>query len=84
MPDLAKAGICYSKDALYLRGLWKIERALAQDEAVLDRLAVGVVALEQLPDLKELGIASAPQPLRDLAQNPDLDAYILSFEEAET
>lgn len=84
VPDLTKAGICYSKDALYLRGLWKIEQALAQDETVLDRLAVGVVALEQLPDLKELGIASAPQPLRDLAQKPDLDAYILSFEEAET
>jgi len=63
------------------RGVRKIEQALTQDETVLDRLAVGVVALEQLPDLEELGIVTAPQPLRKLAQNPDLDAYILSFEE---
>lgn len=83
VPDLTKAGVCYSKDALYLRGLWKIEQALVQDESVLDRLAVGVVALEQLPDLKELGILTTPQPLRELAQDPDLDAYILSFEEPE-
>ena len=84
VPDLRRAGVCYSKDALYLRGLWKIEQALAQDKTVLDRLAVGVVALEQLPDLKELGIVTVPQPLRDLAQDPDLEAYILSFEEPPT
>ncbi len=82
--DLTRAGVCYSKDALYLRGLWKVEQALSQDETVLDRLAVGVVALEQLPDLKELGIVTAPQPLRRLAQRSDLDAYILSFEEVES
>jgi Tetratricopeptide repeat/Domain of unknown function (DUF1704) len=84
VPDLTRAGVCYSKDALYLRGLWKIEQALIQDETVLDRLAVGVVALEQLPDLKELGIVSTSQLLRKLAHDPDLDAYILSFEEPET
>jgi len=83
VPDLNRAGVCYTKDALYLRGLRKIEQAATEDEAVLDRLAVGVVALEYLPDLRELGIVFAPQPLRQLAQNPDLDAYILSFEESE-
>ena len=83
VPDLNRAGVCYTKDVLYLRGLWKIERAVAKDMAVLDHLAVGVVALEYLPELRELGIVSAPQPLRQLAQNPDLDAYIVSFEEPE-
>ncbi len=83
VPDLSRAGVCYTKDALYLRGLRKIEQAAAEDETVLDRLAVGVVALEYLPDLRELGIVSASQPLRKLAQNPDLDAYIVSFEEPE-
>jgi tetratricopeptide (TPR) repeat protein len=83
VPDLSRTGVCYTKDALYLRGLWKIEQAVAQDETVLDRLAVGVVALEYLPDLLELGIVSAPQPLRQLALNPDLDAYIISFEESD-
>ena len=81
VPNLEQAGVCFTKDALYLRGLWKIERALAQDETVLDRLAVGVIALEQLPDLQELGIVASPQPLRKLANDPELDAYILSFEE---
>ena len=56
-----------------------IERAVEQDETVLDRLAVGVVALEQLPDLQELGIPPSPQPLGRLAYDPDLDSYILSF-----
>ena len=80
VPDLEQPGVCFTKDVLYLRGLWRIERALAQDSTVLDRLAVGVVALEQLPDLSELGIVTSAQTLRELATNPHLDAYILSFE----
>ena len=81
VPDLTQPGICYSKDAIYLRGLQKIDRAVAQEgEGVLDRLAVGVVALEQLPDLAELGLGQAPQPLRKLVQDPDLALYILSFD----
>lgn len=83
VPDLERAGVCYTKDALYLRGLRKLEQEVARDQTILDRLAVGVVALEQLPELAELGIVSAPQPLRHLAQRPDLDAYILSFEAEE-
>ncbi|HCP75503.1 MAG TPA: hypothetical protein DIU08_12785 [Ktedonobacter sp.] len=79
VPDLEQAGVCYLQDALYLHGLRMIEQAVAQDETVLDRLAVGVVALELLPDLQELGITSAPQPLRKLAYDPDLDSHILSF-----
>src|SRR5258708_20952039 len=81
VPDLTRPGICYSKDAIYLRGLQKIDRAVAQEgEGVLDRLAVGVVALEQLPDLAELGITQAAQSLRKLVQDPDLVPYILSFD----
>ncbi|HAG98714.1 MAG TPA: hypothetical protein DCL75_07625 [Ktedonobacter sp.] len=83
VPDLEQAGVCYLQDALYVPGLRLIEQAVAQDETVLDRLAVGVVALELLPDLQELGITSAPQPLRKLAYDPDLDSHILSFEAAE-
>ena len=83
VPALERAGVCYTKDALYVRGLWKLEHEVARDQGILDRLAVGVVALEQLPELAELGIVSAPQPLRYLAQRPDLDAYILSFEAEE-
>jgi hypothetical protein len=80
VPDLGSAGVCYLQDAVYLRGLRLVEQAVAEDETVLDRLAVGVVALELLPDLQELGITSAPQPLRKLAYDPKLDDYILSFE----
>ena len=80
VPDLTQAGVCYTKDALYLRGLWTIERAIKEDEQVLDRLAVGIVAVEHLPDLQELGIVHAPQPLRKLVEDPGLDATILSFE----
>jgi hypothetical protein len=83
VPDLEKAGICYLKDSIYLRGSRMIERAVAEDKTILDRLAVGKVALEVLPDLQELGIVSAPQPLRRLSYDPDLDARILSFTQAE-
>src|SRR5260370_35849564 len=78
--DLEQAGICYLQDSIHLHGLRLVEQAVAEDETVLDRLAVGVCALEQLPDLQELGILSAPQPLRKLAYAVDLNDYILSFE----
>jgi Domain of unknown function (DUF1704) len=81
VPDLQRVGICFLQDAVYLRGLRLIEQAVAKDETVLDRLSVGVCALEHLPDLQELGILSAPQPLRTLAYSPDLDDYILSYEQ---
>ncbi len=84
VPDLTKPGVCFSKDVVYLRGLWLIEHAVARDEMVLDRLAVGKVAYELLPDLQELGIVSSPmQSLRKIAYDPDLDEYILSFENTE-
>src|SRR5258708_3343239 len=80
VPDLERAGVCYTKDAHSLRGLRMIEDAIAKDVKVLDQLAAGVVSLDRLPDLQELGIITAPQPLRKLVQDPDLDSYILSFE----
>ncbi len=83
VPDLERAGVFFGKDVVYLRGLSLIERAVAQDETVLDRLAVGKVALDHLPDLQELGIVSAPQLLRKPAHDPDLEAYVLSFEPLE-
>jgi len=79
VPDLNCAGICHTRDVVYLRGRLKIEQAVAQDETVLDRLAVGKVALELLPDLQELGIVAPRQSLRKRAYDSDLDAYILSF-----
>jgi DNA-binding SARP family transcriptional activator/tetratricopeptide (TPR) repeat protein len=83
VPDLEQAGVCYLQDVVYLHGLRLIEKAVASDETVLDRLAVGNVALEHLPDLQELGIVSAPLPFRKLVFDPDLDAYILSFAQSE-
>ncbi len=81
VPDLTRAGICFTQDATYLRGLLTSEQAVKRDERVLDRLAVGVVAVEQLADLQELGIVSTPQPLRKLLQDPQLYTSILSFEQ---
>jgi hypothetical protein len=66
-----------------LYGLRLIETAVAQDETVLDRLAVGKVALEYLPDVQELGIVSAVQPFKKLIFDPGLDSYILSFTQSE-
>jgi hypothetical protein len=82
VPDLTQTGVCYTRDAIYLHGLFMIERAVAQDTTVLDRLAVGKVALDLLPDMQELGITTSALPsLYPRAYEPGLDAYILSFEE---
>ena len=80
VPNLGKVGICNTKDVVYLRGRWLIDQAVAQDETVLDRLAVGKVAYELLPELEKLGITAPAQSFRTLVLDPDLDAYILSFE----
>jgi hypothetical protein len=81
VPDLNVAGICNTRDVVYLRGRLKIERAIAQDKTVLDRLAVGKIALELLPDLQELGItATSLLSLQKRASDPNLDSFILSFE----
>ena len=81
VPNLECAGVCLESDVVYLRGLWKIEQAVAEDETVLDRLSVGKVAYELLPMLQELELTSPPQPLRQLVCDPELDTYILSFEQ---
>ncbi len=81
VPDLTQPGVCYLADSSYLYGLRLVEQASAEDATVLDRLAVGVCTLEDLPDLQELGITSSPQPLKKLAYTTDLGNYILSFDE---
>jgi hypothetical protein len=80
VPDLEQAGVCYPQDVIHLRGLRLVEQAVAADASVLDRLSVGVCTPEHLPDLQELGILSAPQPLLHLAYATDLDEYICSFD----
>jgi hypothetical protein len=80
VPDLNRAGVCFLQDATYMRGLRLIEQAVSEDETVLERLAVGACALEDLPDLQELGIVAPPPSLRKLTTASDLNAYILSFD----
>jgi hypothetical protein len=78
--DLRQAGTCYLQDVAYLRGILLIDHAVAEDATILDRLAVGKIAYDLLPIIEPLRIVPAPQPLRELAYDPDLDHYILSFE----
>lgn len=80
VPDLEQAGVCYPQDVIHLRGLRLVEQAVAADASVLDRLSVGACPLQYLPDLQEMGILCAPQPLLHLAYATDLDEYICSFE----
>jgi hypothetical protein len=71
--------VCFPKDAVYQRGLFQVYEAVAADRTVLDWLAAGVVALEQIPDLLALAIPPASHAARELLEQPDLEAYILSF-----
>ncbi len=80
VPDLTVAGICYAKDAIYLRGYLQLQQAVKEAPGVLDQLMVGKIAYEHLPDMKELGITIPSIRPRWYAQRPDLDEYILSFD----
>lgn len=80
VPDLTVSGVAYLKDCLYYRGEQAVMAAVEQDSQTLTRLMVGVVGLEQLDDLEELGITEPPYQPRWLAHDPDLAQYILSFE----
>ncbi len=80
VPDLTAAGICYAKDAIYLRGYLQLQRAVKEDPGVLDRLMVGKIAYEHLRDMEELGITIPSIRPRWYAQRPDLDEYTLSFD----
>jgi tetratricopeptide (TPR) repeat protein len=80
VPDLTVAGVAYVKDALYMRGEQMVTQRIQQDNTVRERLMVGVVGVEQLPDMEELGMVTPPSPPRWLAHDPDLASYILSFE----
>jgi tetratricopeptide (TPR) repeat protein len=82
VPDLTVAGVAYVKDALYMRGERMVSQQIQEDNTVLERLMVGVVGVEQLPDMEELGIVKPPYPPKWLAHDPDLGSYILSFEAA--
>jgi len=81
VPDLQRAGVCYLQDTMYLRGMLLVNRLVAEDPAVLDRLMVGKISHDLLPVLHPLHIVPSPQPLRELAYDLELDTYILSFEE---
>ncbi len=80
VPDLTVVGVAYVKDALYMRGEQMLSESIRRDNTVRNRLMVGVVGLEQLPDMEELGIVKPPSPPRWLAHDPALASYILSFE----
>lgn len=81
VPDLSVVGACFAKDALYLRGRWLIENRLAEDAAILERLSVGVVAIEQLRELSELDIAPVGQTNWQLARSSQLAEIVASYEE---
>src|SRR5260370_41679974 len=68
VPELEKPGVCYSKDVVYRRGLLLIQRAVAEDVTILDRLAVGRIALGPRPAIDRLGTVPPLQPLRMSAQ----------------
>jgi len=80
VPNFKQAGICYLQDVIYLRGTLLLDRIVAKNEDILDRLAIGKIAYDLLPVLQELELVPPPQPLRQLAFDPELDKYILSFE----
>jgi len=82
VPDLRVAGHAYVKDAIYLRGYRAVAEAVRRDSSTLTRLMVGIVALEQLEALNELGIVSPPHPPRWLAHDPHIETFISSFQDA--
>lgn len=83
VPDLGQVRVCSLHEVAPMRGWQRIERVAAADVVVLDRLMDGNIAYELLPVLQGMLPLPPLQPLRELAADPDLDARILSFEQAE-
>jgi hypothetical protein len=81
VPDLSQVGICYIKDWVYVDGWLKVTQAVARDQTLLDRLSVGRFALEDLEKIEQLSIRPPEHSLRQIIQDPHLDAYILSFQD---
>jgi len=83
VPDLSRPGICYAKDAVYERGFFQVYDAAAHDKTMLDWLAAGIIALEQVHELRALGITPKTHSVQTLLAHPDLEEYILSLMESE-
>jgi hypothetical protein len=80
-PYGSSTGVCSTKDAVYLRGYWLVKQAINTDPTIVDRLAVGVVSLEDIPALNELNLTTSATPPGKVALDPDLEARLLSYEE---
>jgi uncharacterized protein DUF1704 len=66
VPDLTIAGLCSTRDAHYLAGALAVTQALKRGIS-FDQLMAGCFALEQMPDLNELGIREATIPHQKIA-----------------
>jgi hypothetical protein len=81
IPPGSRLGICFCKDAVYEHGFLQVYDAVQQDRTVLDWLATGIIAIEQIPDLQALGISPTVRSPRTLLERPDLESYVLSLKE---
>jgi len=83
VPSRARPGICFTKDAGYQRGFFKVYDAVQEDPTILDWLGSGIVAIEQIPDLQALDVSPVGHSSRALLERPDLEAYVLSLQDAD-
>ncbi|MGH9821705.1 MAG: tyrosine/phenylalanine carboxypeptidase domain-containing protein, partial [Blastocatellia bacterium] len=79
VPPGSRPGICFCKDAVYEHGFLQVYSAVQQDKTVLDWLATGIIAIEQISDLQAIGISPALHSPRTLLERPDLESYVFSL-----
>jgi tetratricopeptide (TPR) repeat protein len=77
--DPTVRGICSIKDNLYLHGYLQVGKK--QKENIHEQLLVGKIAIDHLPIMEELAITAPAIPHRQIALQPNLGAWIASFED---
>ncbi len=78
-------GVCFTKDNCYLRGYLVLKQELehAQKKGIdlVERLRVGAIAVEHVAACEQLGITKPIIAHKQLALDPQIRQYIVSFQE---
>jgi hypothetical protein len=78
-PHLESEG-CWTKAIVYQRGLHLVERAVAENPAVLEYLALGKMAVEHIPHLQALQVLPSKEAQHQKEQEKhDAEALLLSL-----
>jgi hypothetical protein len=79
-PDLIQVGTCSLLDRVYLQGYLDF-LAFLKEGGDIQRLFIGKIGIDDLPDMAQIQLLTPPIPQRHLAENLDIYTHIRGIEE---